>query len=359
MTDAEDRGWFGVSPVGGASASFKRTRRLRRSAALRGMVRETTLTPSDFIYPLFVVEGERVHNPIGSMPGQFQHSVDQLESELDELRALGIPAVLLFGIPATKDSDATGAYDDDGIVQRAVRAIKRHDPEILVVTDVCACEYTDHGHCGVLVDGEVDNDLTLPLLARTAVSHAAAGADIVAPSDMMDGRVGAIRAALDVAGFSIVPILSYAAKYASAFYGPFREAAESTPAFGDRRSHQMDPGNVREAMTEIAIDLDEGADFVIIKPALAYLDVIRAARERFDVPIIAYNVSGEYAMVKAAAERGWIDERRVTLETLIAIKRAGAGRVITYHAKDAARWLVEAEAQDVVSTQTMLGAAGT
>jgi porphobilinogen synthase len=325
----------------GNASSFKRTRRLRRSDALRGLVRETTLIPSDFIYPLFVVEGEGVHNPIRSMPGQFQLSVDQLAAELDELRSLGVTAVLLFGIPATKNAEATGAYDDDGIVQRAIRAIKRHDPAMLVITDVCACEYTDHGHCGVLVDGDVDNDRTLPLLARTAVSHAAAGADVVAPSDMMDGRVGAIRAALDRAGFATVPILSYAAKYASAFYGPFREAAESTPAFGDRRSHQMDPANVREAMTEIAIDLDEGADFVIVKPALAYLDVIRAARERFDVPIIAYNVSGEYAMVKAAAERGWIDERRVALETLVAIKRAGAGRVITYHAKEAARWLAE------------------
>ena len=328
----------------GASATFKRTRRLRRSAALRGLVRETALTAGDFIYPMFVVEGERVRNPIGSMPGQFQLSVDQLGAEVDELRSLGIPGVLLFGIPAVKDAAASGAYDDDGIVQRAVREIKRHDPAMLVITDVCACEYTDHGHCGVLVDGEVDNDRTLPLLARTAVSHAAAGADVVAPSDMMDGRVGAIRAALDGAGFSVVPILSYAAKYASAFYGPFREAVESAPAFGDRRSHQMDPGNVREAMTEIAIDLEEGADFVIIKPALAYLDVIRVARERFDVPIFAYNVSGEYAMVKAAAERGWIDERRVTLETLIAIKRAGAGRLITYHAKDAARWLAEERA---------------
>ena len=333
-----------------------RLRRLRRTAGLRSLVRETRLSLDEFVLPLFVGP-QTLRND--ELPGMSRLSLDDLATEADELVSLGVQAVILFGIPDEKDDEASGAYDDDGIVQRAVRAIKRHDPEILVVTDVCACEYTDHGHCGVLVDGEVDNDLTLPLLARTAVSHAAAGADIVAPSDMMDGRVGAIRAALDVAGFSIVPILSYAAKYASAFYGPFREAAESTPAFGDRRSHQMDPGNVREAMTEIAIDLDEGADFVIIKPALAYLDVIRAARERFDVPIIAYNVSGEYAMVKAAAERGWIDERRVTLETLIAIKRAGAGKVITYHAKDAARWLVEAEAQDVVSTQTMLGAART
>jgi porphobilinogen synthase len=246
---------------------------------------------------------------------------------------------LLFGIPADKDAEATGAWDENGIVQRAVAAIKDRYPDFLVVTDVCACEYTDHGHCGILVDGEVDNDRTLPLLARTALSHARAGADIVAPSDMMDGRIQAIRAALDDDGYVSTPILSYAAKYASAFYGPFREAAESTPAFGDRRSHQMDPGNVREAMREIEIDIAEGADMIMVKPALPYLDVIRAARERFDLPLSAYNVSGEYAMVKAAAERGWIDEQRVTLEALLSMKRAGAERIFTYHAKEVATWL--------------------
>ncbi len=322
-----------------ALPAFRRTRRTRRSAGLRRLVRETALSSDDFIYPLFIVPGEGVRHEISSMPGQFQLSLDHLPDEVDELRSLGIGSVLLFGIPAEKDAQATGAFAPDGIVQQAVQTIKAHDPEMVVITDVCACEYTDHGHCGILVNGEVDNDRTLPLLAATAVSHARAGADVVAPSDMMDGRVAAIRQSLDEAGFPSVPVLSYAAKYASAFYGPFREAAESTPAFGDRRSHQMDPANAREAMTEIAIDLDEGADFVIVKPALAYLDIIRQARDRFDVPIIAYNVSGEYAMIKAAARLGWIDERRVTLETLTAIKRAGAGRIITYHAKEAARWL--------------------
>jgi porphobilinogen synthase len=262
-----------------------------------------------------------------------------LEAEIEELGRLGIPGVLLFGIPDLKDAGASGAFDPDGIVQRAVREIKRVNPECLVITDVCACEYTDHGHCGILVGEVVDNDLTLPLLANTAVSHAAAGADIVAPSDMMDGRVGVIRAALDAAGHSMTPIMSYAAKYASAYYGPFREAAESTPAFGDRRTHQMDPGNAREALREIAIDLDEGADLIIIKPALSYLDIIRAARDTFDIPLTAYNVSGEFAMIKAAARLGWIDEQRVTLETLLSMKRAGAGRIITYHAKEASAWI--------------------
>ena len=280
---------------------FQRTRRLRMSAAIRDYVRETRLEPGDFVYPLFVVEGEGVRREISSMPGQFQLSVDQLEGEIRDLKRLGVPAVLLFGIPDVKDGEASGAFDPDGIVQRAVREIKRVDPGFLVITDVCACEYTDHGHCGILVGDEVDNDLTLPLLARTAVSHAAAGADIVAPSDMMDGRVAVIREALDDRGFPMVPIMSYAAKYASGYYGPFREAAESTPAFGDRRSHQMDPGNAREALREIAIDLEEGADLIIVKPALSYLDIIRAARDTFDVPLTAYNVSGEFAMVKAAA----------------------------------------------------------
>ncbi|MBA3378675.1 MAG: porphobilinogen synthase [Chloroflexia bacterium] len=319
--------------------SFRRTRRLRSSPAIREFVRETSLRASDFVYPLFIVEGEAVRHEISSMPGQYQLSVDQLADEVAELGLLGIPGVLLFGIPDVKDNEASGAFDPDGIVQRGVREIKRVNPDLLVITDVCACEYTSHGHCGILVGDTVDNDLTLPLLTKTAVSHAAAGADIVAPSDMMDGRVAAIRHALDDASHQLVPVMSYAAKYASAYYGPFREAAESTPTFGDRRSHQMDPGNAREALREIAIDLDEGADLIIVKPALSYLDIIRAARDSFDVPLTAYNVSGEFAMIKAAARLGWIDEQRVTLETLLSMKRAGADRIITYHAKDAARWL--------------------
>jgi porphobilinogen synthase len=293
------------------------------------------------IYPLFVVHGHGVRREVNSMPGVYQLSVDQLGREAEELLELGISAVLLFGIPARKDELASEAYDPDGIVQRAVRELKRVAPELVVITDVCNCEYTSHGHCGIVRDGHILNDATLELLARTAVSHAEAGADMVAPSDMMDGRVLAIRRALDQAGFSEIPILSYAAKYASAFYGPFREAAESAPAFGDRRSHQMDPGNRREALREIATDLEEGADAIIVKPALAYLDVVAAARERFDVPIAAYNVSGEYAMVKAAARNGWIDEQRVVLEILTGIRRAGAQMIITYHAKDVARWLRE------------------
>ncbi len=323
---------------------FRRMRRLRRTPAIRRLVRETTVAADDFVYPLFITHGTGVRDEIGSMPGQFQLSVDALPGELDELNELGIRAVLLFGIPPEKDAIGSGGFAEDGVVQQAVRVIKRHAPDILVITDVCACEYTDHGHCGILAGQEVDNDLTLALLARIALSQAAAGADIVAPSDMMDGRVGMIRAALDQAGHEQVPIMSYAAKYASAYYGPFREAAASTPAFGDRRSHQMDPANAREAMTEIAIDLEEGADLIIVKPALAYLDVIRQARDEFSMPLLAYNVSGEYAMIKAAGRLGWIDERRVTLETLTAIKRAGAGRVITYHAKEAARWLAEESA---------------
>ncbi len=319
---------------------FQRTRRLRTSPAVREFVRQNRLSPSDFIYPLFVVEGDAVRNEISSMPGQFQLSVDQLETEVGKLGDLGIPGVLLFGIPGFKDNAASGAWNADGIVQRAVREIKRIDPQLLVITDVCACEYTTHGHCGVLIDGVIDNDLTLPLLAATAVSHAEAGADIVAPSDMMDGRVAVIREALDGAGYLMMPIMSYAAKYASAYYGPFREAAQSAPSFGDRRSHQMDPGNSREALREIAIDLEEGADLIIVKPALSYLDILHAAREKFDVPLTAYNVSGEYAMIKAAARLGWIDEERLTLETLLSMKRAGADRIITYHAKEAAAWLV-------------------
>ena len=333
----------GLGIEAGGTPTFRRLRRLRRTEAVRRLARETTLAASDFIYPLFVTHGVGVRREIGAMPGQFQLSVDQLPGEMEELAELGIGAVLLFGVPALgdKDAQASAAFDPGGVVQEAVRAIKCVAPEMLVVTDVCGCEYTDHGHCGIVVEGEVDNDRTLPLLARIALSHVEAGADVVAPSDMMDGRVAAIRSALDTAGHPEVAIMSYAAKYASAFYGPFREAAGSTPAFGDRRSHQMDPANGREAMREIAADLEEGADFVIVKPALPYLDVVRMARDRFDAPLIAYNVSGEYAMVKAAGRLGWIDERRVMLETLTSIKRAGAGRIITYHAKEAAARLRE------------------
>jgi porphobilinogen synthase len=326
-----------------ANPTFQRTRRLRRTQAIRDFVRENELHPRDFVYPLFVTDGEGRKNPISSMPDQFQHSVDLVAEQVEELLGLGIRAVLLFGVPDVKDAIGTGAWDESGAVQRTTRLIKDRYPQVLVITDVCACEYTEHGHCGVLVEGVVDNDQTIPLLARTAVSHAEAGADIVAPSDMMDGRVAAIRQALDSAGAIDTPVMSYASKYASGYYGPFREAAGSTPAFGDRRSHQMDPGNGREALREIAIDIEEGADLLIVKPALAYLDIVRAASETFDLPITAYNVSGEFAMIKAASEKGWIDERRVTLETLLSMKRAGASRIITYHAKDAARWLKEDE----------------
>jgi len=318
-----------------------RLRRLRGSQAVRRLVRETTLSAEDFVYPLFVVHGSGVRNAIPSMPGQAQLSIDQLPADAQELRALGIPAVLLFGIPASKDEQASEAYAADGIVQQAVRALKQADPDLLVITDVCLCEYTSHGHCGIVRDGDVDNDATLPLLAQTALSHARAGADMVAPSAMMDGQVAAIRQALDENGFGQTPIMAYAAKYASAFYGPFREAAESTPQFGDRRGYQMDPANAREALREIEADIAEGADIVMVKPALAYLDVLARARQRFDLPLAAYNVSGEYAMIKAAAANGWLDEKRVVLEVLTAIKRAGADIVITYHAKDAARWLKE------------------
>lgn len=322
--------------------AFQRFRRLRRTESLRRLVRETRLDPDDFIYPLFITFGTGVRHPVPSMPNVFQLSIDQLPDEIEELSRLGIGGVLLFGIPEAKDEQASGAYDEHGIVQEAIRAIKATKSDLVVITDVCNCEYTSHGHCGVLIDGDVANDPTLELLAHTAVSHAKAGADVVAPSDMMDGRVLAIRRALDDAGYSQTPILSYAAKYASAFYGPFRDAADSTPEFGDRRSHQMDPGNRREAFREIAADIDEGADAIIVKPALPYLDIVAGARERFDLPIAAYNVSGEYAMVKAAAMQGWIDERRVVLEALTSIKRAGADFIITYHAKDAVRWLENA-----------------
>jgi len=318
---------------------FARFRRLRRSEGLRGLVRETRLSPADFVHPLFVAHGHGLRQEIDSMPGQYHLSPDGLAREAEELRALGIPAVLLFGLPAAKDEEGSEAYADDGIVQEAVRALKQAAPELVVITDVCLCEYTSHGHCGVVVDGEVDNDRTLELLARTALSHARAGVDMVAPSDMMDGRVAAIRRALDDGGFAHLPIMAYAAKYASAFYGPFRVAADSAPQFGDRRGYQMDPPNVREALREIEADIAEGADIVMVKPALAYLDVLARARRRFDLPLAAYNVSGEYAMVKAADRLGWLDGRRTALEVLTAIKRAGADIIITYHAKEAASWL--------------------
>jgi porphobilinogen synthase len=316
-----------------------RPRRLRRNDALRQMVRETSLSPSDFIYPLFVVEGRGVRKPVVSMPGVYNLSLEHAVEEAKQAKGLGIPGVLLFGIPLEKDARGSGAYAEDGIVQKAIREIKSAVPELQVVADVCLCEYTDHGHCGVVKGNAVDNDETLPLLSKMAVTCAQAGADLIAPSDMMDGRVGAIRAALDEAGFGELPIMSYAAKYASGFYGPFREAAQSTPKFGDRRGYQMDPANVREALKEVALDLEEGADLVMVKPALAYLDVISKVRERFDVPVAAYNVSGEFAMVKAAAQNGWIDYTRVTLEILTAIKRAGADIILTYHALDAAKVL--------------------
>jgi porphobilinogen synthase len=313
-----------------------RLRRLRRTDRLRGLVRETRLDLDDFVMPLFVGP-ESLANP--DLPAMGRFGVDDLVAEADALVALGVRAVLLFGIPEEKDEEGSGAYDDDGIVQRALRALRERHPDLLLLTDVCLCEYTSHGHCGVVRDGEVANDESLELIARTAVSHAEAGADAVCPSDMMDGRVGAIRAALDDAGLEQTPIVSYAAKYASAFYGPFREAAESAPSFGDRRGYQLDPANVREALRELEIDQSEGADVLMVKPALPYLDVIRAARERFDLPIAAYNVSGEYAMVKAAATRGWMEERTAALESLTAIKRAGADFVVSYWTKDLASWL--------------------
>jgi len=316
-----------------------RPRRLRRSEAIRRLVRETNLQTDHLVLPLFVRPGKGVRNPIASMPGNFQLSVDELVNDAREAASLGIPAVLLFGIPSKKNAAGTEAYAPEGIVQQALRALKDAVPELLLVTDVCLCEYTSHGHCGVLKGQEVDNDATLELLARMAVSHAEAGADMVAPSDMMDGRVGAIRAALDETGFSHIPIMAYSAKYASSFYGPFRDAAESPPQFGDRRGYQMDPPNGDEAIREVALDIAEGADIVMVKPALPYLDIIWRVKQEFGVPVAAYNVSGEFAMVKAAAANGWLDERRVALEILTAIRRAGADIIITYHARDVARWL--------------------
>ena len=318
-----------------------RLRRLREKEPIRNLVRETRISPAEFVYPMFVTHGEGVRTAIEPMPGCYHLSLDQLTEEVSEVAALGIPAVLLFGLPAEKDPLGTEGYDPEGIIQEAIRAIKRETPGMMVITDVCMCEYTDHGHCGVIENGRVDNDQTLALLARTALSHAQAGADMVAPSAMMDGQVWAIRQSLNDHGYTDLPIMGYAAKYASAFYGPFRVAADSTPQFGDRRSYQMDPANARMAMREIESDIAEGADIVMVKPALSYLDVIHRARERFDHPLAAYNVSGEFSMVKAASRQGWIDEKPVTLELLTSIKRAGADIILSYHAKEVARWLKE------------------
>lgn len=316
-----------------------RARRLRRSEKLRGLARETRLSAAGFIYPLFVCPGTKVRKEVSSMPGVYQQSVDQIVEECKEVEALGIPGVILFGLPESKDPRGASSTSAQGVVQRAVEAIRKAKLDLVVVTDVCLCEYTDHGHCGVIENGEVANDATLPILAEQALSHARAGADIVAPSDMMDGRVGTIRRTLDEHKFQDIAILAYAAKYCSGFYGPFREAADSAPQFGDRRSYQMDPANAREALKEVALDIEEGADIVMVKPALPYLDIIRRVREVVDVPVGAYNVSGEYAMVKAAAQNGWLDEKRVALEILTGIQRAGADLILTYHAKDAAKWL--------------------
>ncbi|MBF0496707.1 MAG: porphobilinogen synthase [Deltaproteobacteria bacterium] len=321
-----------------------RPRRLRRTETLRRMVRETYLHVNDLILPLFVAAGKEVKNPINSMPGHFQLSVNHIVEEAKEAFDLGIPAVLLFGIPEKKDERGTGAYDQNGVVQRAVKSIKNKIPELVVITDVCLCEYTSHGHCGLIKDNDVENDATLELLGRMALSHAQAGADIVAPSDMMDGRVAEIRDTLDENGFDQTIIMSYAAKYASGFYGPFREAAESAPKFGDRRSYQMDPANALEALREVTLDVEEGADIIMVKPALPYLDIVRRVREEFDLPVAAYNVSGEFAMVKAAAEKGWIDGPRVMMECLTSIKRAGADLILTYFAKEAAQLLNEGKA---------------
>ncbi len=316
-----------------------RPRRLRANENIRRMVRETKLSPDDFIYPLFVTHGKGIKKEIGAMPGNFQQSIDNLVKDCEEIKELGIPAVILFGIPEHKDEVGSEAYSDEGIVQHAIKAIKNKIPDLIVITDVCLCEYTSHGHCGVIKNGAVQNDATLELLAKEALSHAKAGADMVAPSDMMDGRVGAIRMLLDSEGFQETPIMSYAAKYASSFYGPFREAAESTPQFGDRRSYQMDAPNSREALREVALDIDEGADIVMVKPALAYLDIIYQVKQNFNLPVAAYNVSGEFSMVKAAAKLGWVDGERVMMESLIAMKRAGADLILTYFAKEAAALL--------------------
>ncbi|MGG3683244.1 MULTISPECIES: porphobilinogen synthase [Aeribacillus] len=321
--------------------SFARHRRLRHTANLRAMVRETRLHKEDLIYPIFVVEGENQKNPVQSMPGVFQVSLDLLNEEIEEVVKLGIKSVILFGIPHEKDEVGSGAYHDHGIVQRAIAQIKQQHSDLVVIADTCLCEYTDHGHCGVVENGQIVNDASLKLLAKTAVSQAKAGADIIAPSNMMDGFVAAIREALDEEGFVHIPIMSYAVKYASAFYGPFREAAESTPKFGDRKTYQMDPANRLEALREAEADVEQGCDFLIVKPALSYLDIVRDVKNHFNLPVVAYNVSGEYSMIKAAAENGWIDEKGTVLEMLTSMKRAGADLIITYHAKDVARWLDE------------------
>lgn len=316
-----------------------RARRIRGKEVFRRMVRETSLSVSDLIYPMFSAFGSGIKKEVSSMPGIYQQSIEYIVAEAREVHSLGIPAVILFGIPETKDAVGSDAYAEHGIIQETIRAIKREVPDLAVITDVCLCEYTDHGHCGIIRDGDVDNDSTVELLAREAVSHAQAGADMVAPSDMMDGRVGAIRSALDMHGFGHIPVMSYAVKYASGYYGPFRDAAESTPQFGDRRSYQMDPANRLEALREAAQDIDEGADIIMVKPGLPYLDIVRDLRNEYAMPLAVYNVSGEYSMIKAAAQNGWIDEQRVVMETMLGFKRAGADLIITYHAKDVARWL--------------------
>ncbi len=320
-----------------------RTRRLRQTVAMRDMVRENHVRVDELIYPVFVMEGENLAEPVESMPGICQYSLDRMNEELDRVKEAGIPAILIFGIPAHKDEVGSGAYDEHGIVQEAIRRIKKDYPDLIVIADVCLCEYTSHGHCGLIRDGIILNDETLPLLAKSAVSYAEAGADIVAPSDMMDKRVGAIRKALDEAGFTYTPIMAYSAKFASGYYGPFRDAAHSAPGFGDRKTYQMDPANGQEALREVEEDLAEGADLIIAKPAMAYMDIIRAIHENYNVPIVAYNVSGEYAMVKAAAANGWIDEKKIVMENMIGMKRAGAKMIITYHALDVARWIREEE----------------
>ncbi len=320
---------------------MQRFRRLRVNSAMRRMVRETRLDPAELIYPIFVAEGENIKTPVDSMPTVYQYSIDKLEEILPQISQSGISGLLIFGIPAHKDARGTEAYNDDGITQRAIRYIKAHYPDMIVIADVCLCEYTDHGHCGLICGCKILNDETLPLLSAMSVSLAKAGADIIAPSDMMDGRVAAIREALDENGFTDIPIMAYSAKFASGYYSPFRDAAHSAPGFGDRKTYQMDPANGREALREIKDDILEGADMVMVKPALAYLDVLKSARERFDLPLVAYNVSGEFSMVKAAAQMGWIDERRIVMENLTAIKRAGADIIITYHALDAAAWIKE------------------
>jgi porphobilinogen synthase len=318
---------------------YFRPRRLRSNENIRKMVRETRLNINDFVYPLFVTDGKNIKKQIASMPGNFQFSIDHLLKEVKELTTLGIPAIILFGIPAKKDSEGRDARSDNGIIQRAVRAVKDTSPEIFVITDVCFCEYTDHGHCGAVINGNLDNDKTLEMLCEQVLTHAKAGVDMVAPSGMIDGMVGAIREALDENNYTNIPIMSYAAKYASAFYGPFREAAESAPQFGDRKSYQMDPANAREAIREVLLDVEEGADIIMVKPALAYLDIVRTVRDLIDLPVAAYNVSGEFSMIKAASRLGWIDEQKIVLEMLTSIKRAGADLILSYFSKDVARWL--------------------